>query len=111
MNLPVHRKTNKKVMKKTELLHNFFLSVFIGNHLFFNASNLNRGTGGKKIGREDQVQDHMKNKAPNTDSGIECTLNNSAGHTKLSGAIDMLRGRDAMQRDLTGSGSGPTRTS
>lgn len=36
----------------------------------------------------------------NTDSGSECTPNDSADHTKLSDATDMLRGRHAMQRDF-----------
>jgi len=36
----------------------------------------------------------------NMDSGIECTLSTFANDTKLCGAVDMLEGQDAIQRDL-----------
>jgi len=34
------------------------------------------------------------------DSGIECTVSKFVNDTKLCGAVDMLEGRDAIQRDL-----------
>jgi len=36
----------------------------------------------------------------NMDSATECTLSKFANDTKLCGVVDMLEGRDVIQRDL-----------
>lgn len=38
--------------------------------------------------------------AGDTDSGIESSLSKFAGDTKLCGAVDILEGRDTIQRDF-----------
>ena len=42
----------------------------------------------------------LNNFVGNAGSRIECTLSKFADDTKLSGAVDMLEGRDAIRRDL-----------
>ena len=42
----------------------------------------------------------LNNFVGNVGSRIECTLSKFADDTKLSGAVDMLKGRDAIKRGL-----------
>ncbi|PKU48653.1 rna-directed dna polymerase from mobile element jockey-like [Limosa lapponica baueri] len=42
----------------------------------------------------------LSNFVGDMDSGIECSLGKFADDTKLCGVVDMLEGRDAIQKDL-----------